>query len=198
MPSEHQPSSGEGGGTYDPIVADVFDDTIANALFADILGSNVHDFVIRRLSRTLNAPDPVFILWLIGAGRFCLTVRPGRHVLLRDAWHLDNGAGLQRISSPLARAWDEARLVSREVHRVLKRRASFMPAVYFPDTEPNAHIREVAERSRVAAIWKPDGVARRLSDIMAADPQHHPPSRSQALEELNSLINPNARPTGPP
>ncbi len=189
MPSEHRPSSDEGGGVYDPI---------ADPVFSDIAHSNVPVFTIRRLSRTLNAPDPVFILWLIGGGRYCLTVRPGRHVLLRDAWHLDNGAGLQRISSPLAQAWDEALLASREVQRVLKRRASFMPAVYFPDTEPNAHIREVAERSRVAAIWKPDGVARRLADIMAADPQHNPPSRGQALEELTSLINPNARPTGPP
>ncbi len=196
MPCDHRPSFGDGGSANG---RDANGKEINAALvFNGVVDYNVHDFAIRRLSRTLNAPDPVFILWLIGAGRFCLTVRPGLHVLLRDAWHLDNGAGLQRIPSPLARAWDEALLASREVQRTLKRRASFMPAVYFPDTEPDEHIREVAERSRVAAIWKPDGVARRLLDIMATDPQHNPPSWSQALEELTSLINPNARPTGPP
>ena len=196
MPCDHRPSFGDEGGANGRDANGK--EVNADLVFSDIAHSNVPVFTIRLMPKAPNAPDPVFILWLIGAGRFCLAVRPGRHVLLRDSWHLDNGAGLQRISSPLAQAWDEALLVSREVHRVLKRRASFMPAVYFPDTEPNAHIREVAERSWVAAIWKPDGVARRLAGIMAADPQHHPPSRSQALEELNSLINPNARPTGPP
>ena len=196
MPCDHRPSFGDGGSANGRHANGK--EVNAALVFTDIAHSNVPVFTIRLMPKAPNAPGPVFILWLIGAGRFCLTVRPGRHVLLRDAWHLDNGAGLQRISSPLAQAWDEALLVSREVQRTLKRQASFMPAVYFPDTEPNAHIRQVAERSRVAAIWKPDGVARRLSDIMAADPQHNPPSRSQALEELNSLINPNARPTGPP
>ena len=198
MPFEHQPSFGEGGDIYDPTVADVFDDTITNALFANIVDSNVHEFALRRLSRTANAPDPVFILWLIGAGRFCLTVLRGRHVLLRDAWHLDTGAALKRIPSPFAEAWDEALLVSREVHWALKRRVSFMPAIYFPDVQPDEHIQQVAERSHVAAIWKPHGVTRRLADIVAAESQFDAPSRSQALEEMNSLINPNARPTGPP
>ncbi|MCY4416243.1 MAG: hypothetical protein OXE87_08055 [Chloroflexi bacterium] len=196
MPCDHRPSFGDGGSANG---RDANGKEINAALvFNGVVDYNVLALAMRRSSRAPNATEPAFFIWLIGAGRFCLAVRPGRHVLLRDSWHLDNGAGLQRISSPLARAWDEALLVSREVHRVLKRRASFMPAVYFPDTEPNAHIREVAERSHVAAIWKPDRVARRLSDIMAADPQHNPPSRSQALEELTSLINPNARPTGPP
>lgn len=198
MPSEHQPSFGGEGDIYDPTVADVFDDTITNALFANIVDSNVHEFALRRSSRTANAPDPVFILWLIGAGRFCLTVLRGRHVLLRDAWHLDTGAALKRIPSPFAQAWDEALLVSREVHWALKRRVSFMPAIYFPDAQPDEHIQQVAERSHVAAIWKPHGVTRRLADIVAAESQSDPPSRNQAMEEMNSLINPNARPTGPP
>ncbi len=196
MPCDHRPSFGDGGGANgrDANGKEVNADLVCNG----VVDNNVLALAMRRSPQAPNATEPAFFLWLIGACRFCLAVRPGRHVLLRDAWHLDNGAGLQRISSPLAQAWDEALLASREVQRTLKRRASFMPAVYFPDTEPDEHIREVAERSRVAAIWKLDGPSRRLSDIMAADPQHNPPSRSQALEELNSLINATARPTGPP
>ena len=189
MPSEHLPLPGAGGESYD---------TIAAAVLNDIADSNVPGFVIRQLPRAPDASQPVFILWLIGAGRFCLTVRAGRHVLLRDAWHLDTGASLQRITSPLAQAWDEAVLASRAIHRKLKRWASFTPAVYFPDTEPDAHIQRVAERSSVAPIWALDGFTRRLADAAAANSQLNPPSRRQASEEMSALINANAPATGPP
>ena len=189
MPSEHRPSSDEGGGVYDPI---------ANAVFSDIAHSNVPVFTIRLMPTAPNAPEPVFILWLIGGGRFCLTVRPGRHVLLKDAWHLETGASLQRIPSPLAQAWDEVLLTSRAIHRKLRRRVMIAPAVAFPDTAPDARIQRVAQRSRVVVMWDLDGLTRLLVDAAASDPQRNPPTREQAEEEVAALADPNTPPTGPP
>lgn len=191
MPSENRPSSNQGGGAHDPVAA---------AVFNAVARSNVSAFAIRRMPRAPDATEPAFILWLVGAGRFCLTVRPGRLILLRDAWHLDTEDGRQRMPSPLAQAWDEALLVSRDAHRLLKRRVSFLPAVHFPDTEPDAHIRQIARRGGVAMIRELHGTIRTLAHTAATDPQLNPPTTRQALEELTALTktNANAPPTGPP
>ena len=55
-----------------------------------------------------NPAEPVFITWLPGIGRFCLTVEYGRYSLRDADWYVDTGSGQRAMSSPLDQAQFEA------------------------------------------------------------------------------------------
>ena len=76
---------------------------------------------------------PVFITWLPGIGRFCLTVQYGRYSLRDGNWRIDTRAGLRSTQSPLEQAQLEALRVSEALRRRLARSAPVAPALVFFD-----------------------------------------------------------------
>ena len=58
-------------------------------------------FVLRHWRPGGDSTEPVFIIWLLGIGRFCLTVKYGRYSLRGEDWRLDTG----RASGPRRRRW---------------------------------------------------------------------------------------------
>lgn len=189
MPEDQSPSSDNDSTGIDANI---------NAVMAEITSSKVPAIISKTAPPSANPSDSVFVIWLIGVGRFCLTVQNGRYDVRRDSWYLDAGEGYRRIPSPLAQAWDETVVTSRKIRLGLGRWVMIAPAVAFLDMEPDAGVRRIAERSQVVVVWGLDGLVDRLLDAALASPQENPPSRKQADAEKAVLENAGPPATGPP
>lgn len=106
-----------------------------------------------------------FAAWIEGLGRFALQVKGGRYRLSDGDWHLASRDGPQPVRScPL----DEAKLAALDLHDDIEERACtpyntyVIPALAFPDMEPDAAIERLARRKGVYVIW---GVENLLSDL---------------------------------
>ena len=50
-------------------------------------------FFLRHWGPGANPPEPVFVIWLLAVGRFCLTVKYGRYSLPDGRWRAGTGSG---------------------------------------------------------------------------------------------------------
>ena len=136
---------------------------------------------------------PVFITWLLGVGRFCLTVAYGRYSLRGGDWHVDTGSGLRSARSPLAQAELEAMQVSQELQLRLRRSVPVSPALALPDMKRDRRIERMARRSRVPLLWDLERYTALLAGAETGAHFRHPLGRPQALEEISALMDNSAQ-----
>ena len=148
----------------------------------------VSTYVLRHWRPEANPPEPVFVTWLLGVGRFCLTVRYGRFSLKGKEWHVDTGSGPQAVASPLEEAQVEALLVTETLRERLHRPLPVAPALAFFDMDPDRRIKRLARRSRVPLLWDLEGYTGRLADAAAGAGLRQPLERRQVLDEIPALI----------
>ncbi len=77
------------------------EDRATAAILASGGAGSVSAFALRHWRPDGNPTEPVFITWLLGIGRFCLTVKYGRYSLKGADWYLDSGSGPRATPSPL-------------------------------------------------------------------------------------------------
>ena len=188
--SSHQPAPSASNSGHSDIVT--------NAVLTVLAETDASAFVLERAPQSSDPSVRPFIIWLIGVGRFCLTVRTGRHEIREDSWYLDASEGFRRTPSPLMQAWDEAVLARSEIHRHLGTWVMIAPAVAFPDADPDGTVQQVAERGRVVAVSGLEDLVQRWTDSVSADPQISPPTQEHADRQKSVLRNEGAPSTGPP
>ena len=148
----------------------------------------VSAYVLRHWRPGADPPEPVFVTWLLDAGRFCLTVRYGRISLKGKEWHVDTGSGPQVVASPLEEAQVEALWVTETLQERLNRALPVAPALALFDMEPDRRIEGLARRSRVPLIWGIEGYTGRLADAAGRAGLGQPLERRAVLEEISALI----------
>ena len=79
-------------------------------------------------------PEPVFTAWILTVGRFCLTVRYGRHSLQGGQWRVDTGSGPRSTPSPLEDARVEVLSIREILQERLHRSVAVAPALVLFDT----------------------------------------------------------------
>ena len=132
--------------------------------------------------------EPVFITWLLGVGRFCLTVKYGRYSLEGSDWHVDAWSGLRGTPSPLDQAKDEALRVSEALQRGLNRRVPVSPALVLFDMEGDRRIERLARRRRIPLLWNLERYTGTLADAASGSRHRQSVDRPQALEEISALV----------
>ena len=167
-------------------------DAAADRATAALLASGGMDggsaFVLRHWRPETNPPEPVFVTWLLGVGRFCLTVRYGRFSLKGKEWRVDTGSGPQAMASPLEEAQVEALLATETLRKQLHRPLAVAPALALFDMDPDRRIERLARQRRVPLLWDLEGYTGRLADAAAGAGLRQPLERWQALEEISALM----------
>ena len=132
---------------------------------------------------------PVFITWLPGVGRFCLTVQYGRYSLRDGNWRIDTRAGPRSTQSPLDQAQLEALRVSEALRRRLGRSVPVAPALVFFDMSCDRPTERLAARSGVPLLWDLERYTARLAGASAGSPHFRQSlERSTALAEISALL----------
>ena len=131
---------------------------------------------------------PVFITWLPGIGRFCLTVQYGRYSLRDGNWRIDTRAGLRSTQSPLEQAQLEALRVSEALRRRLGRSAPVAPALVFFDMSRDRPMERLAARSGVPLLWDLERYTARLAGASTGPHFRQSLERSTALAEISALL----------
>ena len=94
------------------------EDRATAAMLAAGGADDIPAFALRHWRPEGGSTIPVFTTWLLGVGRFCLTVKYGRYSLKGADWRIDTGAGARSTPSPL----DQARMEALQVSQALQRR----------------------------------------------------------------------------
>ncbi len=145
-------------------------------------------FFLRHWRPGANPPGPAFDIWLMDIGRFCMTVKYGRHSLQGGQWRVDTGSGPQIAPSPL----EEARIEAQSIREFLQERLNLpitvAPALALFDTDPDRRIERLARRSRIPLLWDLEGCTGQLADAAAGYRLHRPLERWQALAEISALM----------
>ena len=145
-------------------------------------------FVLRHWRPGSDPPDPVFVIWLLHVGRFCLTVKYGRYSLQGGQWYIDTGSGPRITPSPLEQARVEAQSVRETLQERLNRPITVAPALALFDTDPDRRIERLARRNRVPLLWDLEGCTGQLADTAAGGRLRQPLERWQALAEISALM----------
>ena len=110
-----------------------------------------------------------FAVWIEVLGRFALQVKGGIYRLIDGQWYLKKRDGLQSIRScPL----DETKLAALDLHDDIVECACtpynpfVIPALVFPDMEPDVAIASLAKRKGVYVIWGTGNLLHDLEDIV--------------------------------
>lgn len=164
------------------------EDRATAAVLAGGGADGVPAFALRQWRTGGNSTAPVFITWLPGVGRFCLTVKYGRHSLRDGDWYIGTRAGLRRTPSPLDQARLEAFRVSETLRRRLGHSVPVAPALVFPDTERDRRMERLASRDRVPLLWDLGRCTARLAEASMDPHFHHPLERAVALAEISALL----------
>ena len=148
----------------------------------------VSAFVLRHWGPGANPPEPVFVTWLLDVGRFCLTVKYGRHSLHSGQWRVDTGSGPRITPSPLEQARVEASSIRETLQERLNRPVPVAPALALFDTDPDRRIERLARQSRIPLLWGLEGCTGQLADAAAGYRLRQPLERWQALAEIPALM----------
>lgn len=148
----------------------------------------VSAFVLRHWRPGADWPEPVFVTWLLGVGRFCLTVKYGRYSLQGGQWHVDTGSGPRITPSPLEQARVEALSIRETLQERLNRPITVAPALALFDTDPDQRIERMARRSRIPLLWDLKGCTGQLADAATGYRLRQPLERWQALAEISALM----------
>ena len=130
----------------------------------------------------------MFVTWLLHVGRFCLTVRYGRHSLKGGQWYVDTGSGPRTTLSPLEEALVEAQSIRETLQERLNRPITVAPALALFDTDPDQRIERLARRSRVPLLWDLEACTGQLAAGAIGGRLRQPPDRWQALAEISALV----------
>ena len=171
-----------------PIGKDTSEDLATAAILAAGGGDGVPALAVRYWSPHGGSETPVFITWLLGAGRFCLTVKYGRYSLKGEDWHVSTWRGLRSAPSPLDQARVEALWVSRTLQLGLGRGVPVSPALALPDMERHRCIERLARRSGVPLLWD---LERYTAVLAGAETEAHlrqPMERLMVMEEISALM----------
>ena len=180
MPSRNLPHSPTGReNSEDPATA---------AILAAGGADGVPAFALRYWNFHGGQEMPVFITWLLGIGRFCLTVEYGRHALRGEGWHVDTGHGLRGTRSPLDQAQLEAMRVSEVLQLRLRCSVPVSPALALPDMGRDRRIEREARRSRVPLLWDLERFTAKLAGAETDAHFRQLLERPQALEEISALM----------
>ena len=179
MQPEHISSSHNGNAS---------DDRATGVLLARGGVDGVSAYVLRHWQPGTDPPEPVFVTWLLNAGRCCLTVRYGRFSLKGGEWYTDEGSGPRITPSPLEQARVEALLTREMLEGRLKRPLPVAPALALFDMDPDRRIEGLARRSRVPLLWDLEGCTGQLADAAAGVGLRQPLERRQVLAEISALI----------
>ena len=163
-------------------------DRATAVLLAGGFNDGVPAFFLRHWNPGTNPPEPVFVIWLLHVGRFCLTVKYAPHSLKRGKWRVDTGSGPRTTQSPLEEARVEALLVSETLQTRLNRPVTVAPALVLFDTDPDRRIERLARRSHVMLLWGLERCTGSLADAEAGGRLRQPLDRWQALEEISALM----------
>ena len=164
------------------------EDRATTAILACGGTDGVPAFVLRHWRPGGSSTEPVFITWLLGVGRFCLTVKYGRYSLRGEDWRLDTGPGLRAAPSPLEQARFEAFQVGEALRRRLNRRVPVSPALALFDMKRDRRIERIARQGGVPLLWDLERCTGRLADAATGAPLSQSLERSQALEEISALV----------
>ena len=145
-------------------------------------------FLLRHWGPGADRPEPVFDTWLLHIGRFCLTVKYGRHFLQGGQWRVDTGSGPRIAPSPLEEARVEAQSIRETLQDRLNRPITVAPALALFDTDPDRRIERLARRSRIPLLWGLEGCTGQLADAAAGYRLRQPVERWQALAEISALM----------
>ena len=115
-------------------------------------------FVLRHWRPGANPLEPVFVIWLLNIGRFCLTVKYGRHSLQSGQWHVDTGSGPRTTPSPLEEARGEALSIRDTLQERVNRPITVAPALAFFDTDPDRRYRALGPAKPYPAALGPGGL----------------------------------------
>ncbi len=163
-------------------------DRATAVLLAGGFNDGVPAFFLRHWNPGVDMPEPVFVIWLLHVGRFCLTVKYAPHSLKRGKWRVDTGSSPRTAPSPLEQAQVEAQSVSDTLQERLKRPITVAPALVLFDTDPDRRIERLARRSHVMLLWDLERCTGSLADAAAGGRLRQPLDRWQALEEISALM----------
>ncbi len=164
------------------------EDRATAAVLAGGSAYGVPAFVLRQWRTEDNSTAPVFVTWLPGVGRFCLTVKYGRYSLRDGDWYLDTRAGPGSTQSPLDQARLEALRVSETLRLRLGRSVPVAPALVFPDTKRDRRMERLASRDRVPLLWDLERYTARLAEAAAGPHFRQPLTERTALAEISALL----------
>ena len=164
------------------------DDRATAVLLAGGFNDGLSTFLLRHWRPGANPAEPVFVTWLLGVGRFCLTVKYGRYSLKGEQWRVDTGSGPRIAPSPLEQAQVEALSIREILQERLSRPITVAPALALFDTDPDRRIERVARRSRIPLLWGMEGCTGQLAGAAAGYRLRQPLERWQALAEISALM----------
>ena len=173
---------------HSPMDKDKAEDRATAAILAGGCAAGVPSMALRYWSSHGGQEMPVFITWLLGVGRFCLTVKYGRYSLRGEDWHVDTGQGLRGARSPLAQAELEAMQVSQDLQLRLRRSAPVSPALALPDMKRDRRIEREARRNLVPLLWDLERYTALLAGAETGARFRQPLERRQVLEEISALM----------
>ena len=171
-----------------PIGKDRGEDRATAAILAGGCADGVPSLAVRYWSPHGGSTAPVFITWLLGVGRFCLTVKYGRHSLRGGDWCMDSGSGPRSVASPLELAQLEAMRVSQVLQLRLKRSVPVSPALALLDMERDRRIERTALLSRVPLLWDLERYTAVLAGPESGARFGQPLEKRTALEEIAALM----------
>ena len=148
----------------------------------------VSAFFLRHWRPGADPPEPVFVIWSLNIGRFCLTVKYGRHSLEGGQWRVDTGSGPRATSSPLEQARAEALSIREILQERLNRPITVAPALALFDTDPDRSIERLSHRNRVPLLWDLEGCTGKLADPAIGGRLRQSLERRQALAEISALM----------
>ena len=179
-----------GNSPHSPIGRENSEDPATAAILAAGCAAGVPSMALRYWSSHggQETEMPVFMTWLLGVGRFCLTVKYGRYSQRGRDWRVDTGSGLRSARSPLDEAQMEAQQVSQDLQLWVRRSVPVSPALALPDMGRDRRMERMARRSRVPLLWDLERYTALLAGAETGAHFRQPLERTQALEEISALM----------
>ena len=166
----------------------ISEDQATAAILAKGCADGVPSLTLRYWSSHGSRAMPVFITWLPGAGRFCLTVKYGRYLLKGTEWQMETGAGLHSAPSPLEQAQVEALRISQVLQLRLGRSVPVSPALVLPDMARDRRMERLARGSSIPLLWNLERYTAALAGAKTDARFRQPLERPLALEEISALM----------
>ncbi len=157
------------------------------AVFDALAGSDACGHVIYEYGAPGRPHRTDFAVWLENIGRFCIEVKGGRYTLDGAQWFLRTPDGLEAKSSPLQQADDAAMDLRHEIHRQAGFKVFIIPAVVFPDMQPDPVIEQHAARTNVKVIWGAEHLLADLEAVARRIVVDHPPRASHIVNEVRAV-----------
>ena len=130
-------------------------------------------------------PELDFALWLEGVGHYGLQVKGGRHSYTEGQWFLHVDGAPQAKPDPALSTWDAAMGIRDVIARRLGHRIYIVPALVFPDMDPDEDIDTRMSTRKVSVLWGSHDLIDRLIALPANRKIFHPPTAPEVREEVD-------------